>query len=296
MLAKQNRPELVALIIAGDKFLLRVGALKLDASRQHTEVAYKIDPQIEHLRPKIWDLLVADALLARHVRARNQALTTGIFPMRLTPHTAHNPIWIKCQVADRINSFFFCLQVLSDRRPVRPREWRIAHEVQIRFCATGDHSETDRKPVPAFCLDVAQDGLAFKAIETFAHRQNYTVFCKIIGEPCASIRIEVAVQQIGITMHHTDLQFHHPQARGRLACKQSAAHDHDASLDTRHLLQCERIPKRSQVNNVAEIDSRYRRADRAASHRQACFVEFNAFAIGKHGQTPLDIELCYYCS
>src|SRR5947207_8546223 len=85
LLAKQNRPELVALIIAGDKFLLRVGALKLDASRQHTEVAYKIDPQIEHLRPKIWDLLVADALLASHVVARIQALTTVIFPMALQP-------------------------------------------------------------------------------------------------------------------------------------------------------------------------------------------------------------------
>src|SRR5207249_9266026 len=47
LLTKQNRPELVALIIAGDKFLLRVGALKLDASRQHTEVAYKIDPRSE---------------------------------------------------------------------------------------------------------------------------------------------------------------------------------------------------------------------------------------------------------
>src|SRR5437763_14921860 len=103
--------------------------------------------------------------------------------MRLTPHTAHSPIWIKCQVADRINAFFFCLRVLSDRRPVRPREWRIAHEVRIRFCATRDHSESDRKPGRAFCLAVAQDGLAFEAIQTWAHRRHYTASCKMLGEP-----------------------------------------------------------------------------------------------------------------
>src|SRR6266516_6673044 len=97
-------------------------------------------------------------------------------------------------------------------------------------------------------------------------------------------------------MHQTDLQFHHSQTRCRLACKQSAAHDHDASLHTCHLFQSERVADSSQVNNVAEIDPGHGWSHRPAAHRQACFVEFNSFAVGKHGQTPLNVELCYHCS
>src|SRR5439155_14247134 len=44
LLAKQNGPESVALIIAGGKPFLRVGAVKVDTSRQHTEIPDEIHP------------------------------------------------------------------------------------------------------------------------------------------------------------------------------------------------------------------------------------------------------------
>ena len=90
--------------------------------------------------------------------------------MRLAPHTAHYPIWIKCQVAYRINPLFFCFKIFGDRRPMRSGQWRVADEIEIWFCPTCDHCQANWESVAAFCLDVAQDGLALKAIETFVHR------------------------------------------------------------------------------------------------------------------------------
>src|SRR5204863_8658879 len=98
---------------------------------------------------------------------------------------------------------------------------RFADQVKIRFCAECNHSETDSEAVAAFCLDIAQNGFAFEAVETFAHRENHAVFGKVISQPCSGFRIQIAVQQVRITMHQTDLQFHHSQTRCRLACKQS---------------------------------------------------------------------------
>ena len=112
---------------------------------------------------------------------------------------------------------------------------RVADQVEIWFGATGNHCEANRKSIAAFCLDIAQDSFALKAIEAFAHRQGHSVFCKVVGEPPAGVRIDISVQQIGIPMHETDLQFHHPKTGGRLACEQSAAYDHDAFLQGCHL-------------------------------------------------------------
>ena len=95
-------------------------------------------------------------------------------------------------------------------------------------------------------------------------------------------------------MHKTDLQFHHPKTGRRLACEQSATYDHDAFLQVRHLFQRKRIANRSQINHIAEAGSGYGWTHRAAAHRQARLVELNTFAVGKHCQAPIDVELCCY--
>src|SRR5439155_823525 len=127
LLAQQNGAKLVGLIIARDKFFLRVASAAINAGGEHAEVADKIHPQIEHLRPEVRDLLVADAFLARHIRAGDKALVASVVPMRLTPHPAHDPIWIKCQVANCINPLFFCFEIFSDRRSMRAGQWRVAN-------------------------------------------------------------------------------------------------------------------------------------------------------------------------
>src|SRR5256886_6785855 len=53
---------------------------------------------------------------------------------------------------------------------------------------------------------------------------------------------------------------------------------------------------RSLVNYVAKINAGCRRTHRAAAHRQASLIVLDAFAIGRHCQTPLDIELCCDCA
>src|SRR5438477_6374240 len=170
LLAKQNRAEFVSQIIACSEFLLRVRALKINTRWQHAEIANKIHPQIEHFRPKIGDLLVANAFFAGHVGPCDQTLALSVLPMRLAPHTAHYPIWIKCKVAYRINPFFFCLKIFSDRRPMWSSQRRLADKIEIWFCPACDHCQANCESVAAFCLDVAQNSLALKAIETFAHR------------------------------------------------------------------------------------------------------------------------------
>ena len=74
LLAKKNPAELISLIISSDEFFLRVRSIKIYARRPQREIAHEIHPQIEHLRPKIGDLFVTDALLARHISPCNQTL------------------------------------------------------------------------------------------------------------------------------------------------------------------------------------------------------------------------------
>ena len=94
-------------------------------------------------------------------------------------------------------------------------------------------------------------------------------------------------------MHEADLQFHHSQTRCRLTREQPAADDYDGFLQVRHLAQGQRVTNCPQVNHVSEADARHRWPHWAAAHRQARFVEFNAFTVGEHGQTAVDIELGY---
>jgi hypothetical protein len=68
LLAKQNGPESVALIIAGDKLFLRVCAVKVDTSRQHTEIADKIRPQIEQTILQSIEANLGVALLPEQVK------------------------------------------------------------------------------------------------------------------------------------------------------------------------------------------------------------------------------------
>ena len=68
---------------------LRVRALKIHPSWLHAEVAHEIQFQVEHFRPEIRDLLVANPLLAGHIRARDEALLARIFPMGLPADAAH---------------------------------------------------------------------------------------------------------------------------------------------------------------------------------------------------------------
>src|SRR5215472_12850620 len=121
LLAKKNSAELISLIVSGDKSFLRVGSIKIHASRRQREIAYEVHSQIEHLRPKVRDLFVTDALLPRHVGACYQTLLAGIFPVRLTPHAAHGPVGIEGEITDRVNSFFLSLEIFGDRRSVRAR-------------------------------------------------------------------------------------------------------------------------------------------------------------------------------
>ena len=44
LMTEQDAPQLLPLIIARDKFLLRVGALKIDTSGQDAEITDKIHP------------------------------------------------------------------------------------------------------------------------------------------------------------------------------------------------------------------------------------------------------------
>jgi hypothetical protein len=74
LLAKKNPAELIPLVISSDEFFLRVRSIKIYARRPQREIAHEIHPQIEHLRPKIGDLFVTDALLARHISPCNQTL------------------------------------------------------------------------------------------------------------------------------------------------------------------------------------------------------------------------------
>ena len=94
-------------------------------------------------------------------------------------------------------------------------------------------------------------------------------------------------------MHEADFQFHHPQTRRRLTREQSAADDYDGFLQVRHLAQGQRVTNCPQINDVSEADACHRWPHWAAAHRKAGFVEFNAFAVREHGQTPVDIELGY---
>src|SRR6266480_4086756 len=139
--------------------------------------------------------------------------------MGLTANAAHYSIRIKCQVPDCVNSFFFRLEIVRDWRAMWSGEGRVADQIEIWFGAAGNNGEADRVSVAALCLDIAQDGLALEPIETFSHRQCHPVFGKIIGKPRARFSVEIAVQQIGITMHETNLQLHHSQTRCRLACE-----------------------------------------------------------------------------
>src|SRR5438876_3181839 len=94
-------------------------------------------------------------------------------------------------------------------------------------------------------------------------------------------------------MHHNHLQLHHSQPRSAFALEQATADYHYGFYHVRHFTQRERMTYTAQINYVPEIHTGDWRSHRAAPHRQTCFVEFNAFAVPEHGQTPLDIELLY---
>ena len=291
LLTKQNGAEFFSLIIARGKFFLRVGPAKIDPGWLDAEIAHKIHPQIEHLGPETGNLLVALSFLACHVRAGDQALITRVVPMCLASHAAHQPIGIKCQVADCIDSLFFRLEIIGNGRSVRPRQRCVADEIEIRLGAAGHDRQTRWDPVATFRLDVAEHSFSFKTIETFAHQHGHAMFCKIIREPRSSFRVHVAVEQMGISMHHAHFKFQPPQAGRDFTGQQPAADDHDRFLQVCHLSQGERVANRPQVDHVTEASARYRRPHRTAPHSQARFVEFDAFTVAQDRKTPLDVEL-----
>src|SRR4029450_6975404 len=114
--AKQDGAEPFSLIIARDELFLCVDPGKIDTGWLGAEVADKIHVQVKHLRPKVRNLLVADPFFAGHISAGDQPLFPRVVPMRLAPHAAHHPVWIKCEIADCVDSLFFCLEVFCDRR------------------------------------------------------------------------------------------------------------------------------------------------------------------------------------
>src|SRR6185369_8539527 len=98
-------------------------------------------------------------------------------------------------------------------------------KIEVRFCAACDDGKADRKTVTALGLNVAQDGFAFESVEGFSHREHDAVLRKIISQPRAGLRVDVAIQQISVAMHEPDLHFHHAQACRRLARQQTASED-----------------------------------------------------------------------
>src|SRR5262245_44018920 len=89
LIANQDRAQLLALVVAGDEFPLRVRPAQVDSRRLHAEIANEVQSQIEHFGPEVGDLLVTNPFLASHVRARHKTLLARVFPMRLPANAAH---------------------------------------------------------------------------------------------------------------------------------------------------------------------------------------------------------------
>src|SRR5207248_6369122 len=135
------------------------------------------------LRPKARDLLVTDPFLTGHIGASHAPLFARIFPVRLAAQASHDPVGIKGQIANRVDSFFFCLEVFAYRRTVRAGKGRVPHEIQVRLRATSDDRHTGRDAVTAFRLDVPQDCLALETVQALAQEQGYPTLLKITGDP-----------------------------------------------------------------------------------------------------------------
>ena len=293
MITKQDRAQFLALIITRQKLFLGVGAAEIDPSRLHAEISDKVQPQIEHLRPEIRDLFVANSFFAGHVRSRNQALRSRVLPMRLAAHSTHDAIGIKCQISNGKNSFLLCFEIFCDRRAVRAGQRRIADEIEVWFGAASDYGQSGRNAVPTFRLDISQHRLAFETIQALADQHRDAVLRIIIGQPRSGLGIQIAIQQVSVAMHHAHLQFHHPKTRRCLARQQSAANHHHSLFNVGHFAQRQRVAHAAEVNHVPEVHACDRRSHRPAAHRQTGFREFNAFAISQYRQTPLDVELLY---
>src|SRR5439155_24824794 len=138
---------------------------------------------------------------------------------------------------------------------------------EIRFLAAGDHGQTDWESISAFGLDVAQNSFAFEGVESFTHRKDHTVFCEVIGEPRPRFRTQIADQQIRITIHEADLQFHYPQACCCLARKHPATDDHDSPFYACHLPQSERVTDCAEIKDIAKNNDGDRRANGTAASR-----------------------------
>src|SRR5207248_1886296 len=193
-LAKQDGAEFFSLIIACDESFLRVDPGKIDTSWLGTKVADKIHVQVKHLRPKVRNLLVADPFFAGHISAGDQPLFPRVVPMRLAPHATHHTVWIKCEVADCVDSLFFCLEVVRDRRSMRSGKRRVTNQIEIRLCAAGDHGQACWHSVTASVRDLAKDGFPFRTIKTFAHQHRGAVFCEIFRQPSARFSINITIQ------------------------------------------------------------------------------------------------------
>src|SRR4029077_2506543 len=97
-----------------------------------------------------------------------------------------------------------------------------------------DDGKANRKTITALGLNVAQDGFAFESVEGFSHREHDAVLRKKINQTRASLRVDVAIQQVSVAMHQADLHFHHAQACCGLACQQTTSDDHDRFLQVVH--------------------------------------------------------------
>ena len=213
--------------------------------------------------------------------------------MRLASHAAHDPVRIKCQIAHREDSFFFCLEIFRHRGTVWTRERRVANKIEIRFRSAADNCQSSRHAVAAFGLNISQNRFAFETIQAFADQHRDAMLRVVIGEPRTGLRIEIAIQQIGIAMHHAHFHFHHPQTRRDFAGEQAAADDHDGFFQVSHFAQRERVANRPEINHVSEIHACDRWPHWPATHGQTRFREFDAFAVAQNRQTPLDVELLH---
>ena len=143
--------------------------------------------------------------------------------------------------------------------------------------------------VAALGLDVAQHRFAFETVQALAEEQRDAVLLEISGDPCARLRIEITIQQIGVPMHHADFEFHLAQAGRDFAGQQSAADDDDGFFQAGHFAQGQRVPRRPQINHVAQADASHGRPDGATPHGETRLVEFDRLAVPHDREAAIDI-------
>src|SRR5262245_36495313 len=113
--------------------------------------------------------------------------------MGLAADSSHDPVRIKGQIPNRVDSFFFGLAILAHRRTVRPGQWCVSDQIEIGLSATRYDSHAGWNAIAALGLDVPQDRLAFEAVQALPHEQANPSFFKISSYPRSRFWIQITI-------------------------------------------------------------------------------------------------------